>query len=137
MKKSSFIPAIIWLVISFILLVIPGNDLPHNSFFDVPYFDKYVHFCMFFLLTFLFCLPFFKLSELTTVIFSWFTRIAMFVILYGIIMEFVQKYAVTDRSFDVTDILFDSIGSVAGLIAVRRNYIKKIGPDGNQGRNQN
>jgi VanZ family protein len=52
-------------------------------------------------------------------------------------MEFVQRDFVRGRSFDVIDILFDTIGSIAGVIAVRQYYRKKIGPDGNQGRNQN
>ncbi len=56
---------------------------------------------------------------------------------YGVVMEFVQKYFVPGRSFDLLDILCDGIGSFAGMITVLQIYVKKIGPDGNRGRNQN
>ena len=137
MKVISFLPAIIWFIISFILLTLPGNDLPHEGFFNLPNFDKYVHFGMFFLLTALFCFPFIKSKTGYLSLFRLFNKIALYVILYGISMEFVQKYFAVGRSFDLFDILFDSLGSIAGLITVRQYSFKKIGPNGNRGRNQN
>lgn len=43
---------------------------------------------------------------------------------YGIAMEFVQRYCVSNRSFDIWDIAADGAGCVLGLYLVRR-YIKK------------
>lgn len=137
MRAIYFIPAIIWFIISIVLLTLPGNDLPHNSFFDLPFFDKYVHFGMFFLLTVLFSFPFYKLPDKTTAVISIFYKVSFFVILYGVIMEFVQKFFTFERSFDVVDMLFDSLGSLAGLFAIRQFFYKKIGPNENRGRNQN
>ncbi|WP_018616017.1 VanZ family protein [Segetibacter koreensis] len=137
MRAIYFIPAIIWFIISIVLLTLPGNDLPHNSFFDLPFFDKYVHFGMFFLLTVLFSFPFYKLPAKPTAVISIFYKVSFFVILYGVIMEFVQKFFTFERSFDVVDILFDSLGSLAGLFAIRQIFYKKIGPNENRGRNQN
>jgi len=137
MTFKSFLPGLIWLIISAVLLVLPGNDLPHNRYFDIPFFDKYVHFTMFFMLTALFSFPFISLCTEKSVIKSWFTKISLFVIVYGILMEFVQKFMAIDRSFDLIDILFDSLGSVAGLLTVSYYYNNKIGPNRNRGRNQN
>lgn len=137
MRFIYFVPAIAWFIISIILLTLPGNDLPHNSFFDLPYFDKYVHFGMFFLLTALFCFPFLSMKADPVLIKGWFIKIAFIVTLYGIAMEFVQKYFAIQRSFDLSDILFDFLGSVAGLIFISVVWTKKIGPNGNRGRNQN
>jgi VanZ family protein len=137
MKFTSFLPAITWFIISVVLLVIPGNDLPHSKFFDIPYFDKYIHFTMFFLLTTLFCYPLLGFNAVDSIVRSWFLRIAMYVILYGIAMEFVQKYLVKGRSFDVVDIVFDAIGSLVGLMVMNQYFTKKIGPNRNRGRNQN
>jgi VanZ family protein len=137
MKFTSFLPAITWFIISVVLLVIPGNDLPHSKFFDIPYFDKYIHFTMFFLLTTLFCYPLLGFNAVDSIVRSWFLRIAMYVILYGIAMEFVQKYLVKGRSFDVVDIVFDAIGSLVGLMVMNEYFTKKIGPNRNRGRNQN
>jgi len=137
MRAIHFIPAVTWFIISIILLTLPGNDLPHNELFNLPNFDKLVHFGMFFLLTTLFCFPFSKLSAKLSVIISIFYKITFFVILYGIIMEFVQKYFTYQRSFDAADILFDALGSFAGLFTIRQYTYKKIGPNENRGRNQN
>ncbi|MDB5210059.1 MAG: VanZ family protein, partial [Sediminibacterium sp.] len=60
---------------------------------------------------------------------------------YGTIMEFVQKYWIPNRSFEIADILADSTGSLLAYLASRWKFLgrvkKKIGPDGNRDRNQN
>ncbi|MEJ7683291.1 MAG: VanZ family protein [Segetibacter sp.] len=137
MRVIYFAPAIIWFIISIILLTLPGNDLPHSTLFDLPYFDKAVHLGMFFLLTVLFCYPFSKLPAKPSAISAVFYKIAFYIILYGILMEFVQEFFTVGRSFDVIDILFDAIGSFSGLLAIRQYAHKKIGPNENRGRNQN
>ena len=137
MKSLYFVPAVMWFIVTTILLTLPENDLPHSSLFDLPYFDKYVHLVMFFLLTTLFCFPFSTIKTRRSSITAVFVRIALYVILYGIIMEFVQKFFTSTRSFDVVDILFDSVGSLSGLLAIRQYASKKIGPNENRGRNQN
>ncbi len=125
MRALYFAPAVLWFIISIILLTLPASDLPHRGLFDVPYFDKYVHLLMFFVLTTLFCLPFsataYKRSDVTAV----FNKIAFSIISYGIIMEFIQKFLTTGRSFDVFDILFDTLGCLLGLLAVRQYAAKK------------
>lgn len=137
MRFTSFLPGITWFIISAVLLTLPGNDLPHNDLFNIPFFDKYVHLTMFFMLTAFFCYPFFYFDANASSIKSWFNKIVVLVILYGILMEFVQKYLNNGRSFDLVDIVFDALGSLAGLIAIRQLYVKKIGPNRNRGRNQN
>jgi VanZ family protein len=137
MKIIYFTPAVIWFVVSIILLTLPANDLPHSRLFDLPDFDKLVHFGMFFLLTVLFSYPFSKSLAEHVTISAIFNKIACSVILYGIIMEFVQKYFTVGRTFDITDILFDALGTGIGLLAIRQHAFKKIGPNKNRGRNQN
>ena len=137
MRFTSFLPGIAWFIISAVLLALPGKDLPHNNLFDIPFFDKYVHFTMFLMLTTLFSYPLAYQSVDEATAKSWFTKVVVYVILYGILMEFVQKYFVYGRSFDLIDIVFDSLGSLAGLVVIRKFYGKKIGPNRNRGRNQN
>ena len=128
MRFISFLPAILWFVISVILLALPGNDLPQSHFFDIPFFDKYIHTIMFFLLTSLFCYPFIFSGKKTAVITSSFLIVTVCAVIYGVAMEFVQKYLVYGRSFDLTDILFDGVGSVAGLAVVSLILKKKNRP---------
>jgi VanZ family protein len=137
MRIVHFVPAIIWFIASVILLTLPQNDLPHSPMFNLPYFDKYVHTGMFFLLTLLFSYPFSKFSDKTSIVIAAFNKVAVYVILYGIIMEFVQKFFTSGRSFDIIDIVFDALGSFLGLTGIRQYTYKKIGPNENRGRNQN
>lgn len=46
-------------------------------------------------------------------------------LLYGVGMEFVQKYLVVNRSFDLGDIMADAAGCAIGVIYSRRKVIKK------------
>jgi len=46
-------------------------------------------------------------------------------ITYGIVMEFIQKYFIPNRSFDIGDIIADAAGSLLGLIYSAWRYIKK------------
>lgn len=137
MKFRQFIPGIVWLIITFILLTLPGDDLPSGGLFDIPFFDKYVHFGMFSILTFLFCYPY----SIRYNSFSSFRNesilILLFSIIYGWLMEYYQEYFTIGRAFDPGDIAIDIIGSVAGVLGIWIYTDKKIGPDRNRGRNQN
>ena len=116
-KTLLFIPAIIWLIISFILLTLPGSDIPKASFLDLIYFDKWVHIGMFGLLTILWCYPFFKTTMASRI---FFLRITLIIISYGILMEFVQKFFASERSFDITDMIADAVGAIIAFFWVAR-----------------
>ncbi len=136
MRLKPFLPGIIWFTISCYLLAVPGDELPDTGFFDIPFFDKIVHFGMFFLLTFLFCYPYTLYYKSFSLWKKSAYKIAFIAICYGIAMEYVQKYFVMGRSFDLIDIVFDTLGCVSGVIGIQI-VDKKIGPDRNRGRNQN
>ena len=137
MKFRSLLPGLIWLVVSTILLALPKNGIPDMDFFDFAHLDKLVHIVMFCLLSGLFCYPLVNSPKSLIAIKSKCWSISFLVFLYGIAMEFVQKYFVPGRSFDLLDIACDGIGSFGGMLIVLGFYVKKIGPDGNRGRNQN
>ena len=46
-------------------------------------------------------------------------------LLYGVMMEFVQQYLVSNRSFDIGDIVADGIGCAVAVIYSLRTVIKK------------
>ena len=91
----------------------PGSDLPEEPFFEIIYFDKWVHIGMFGILTFLWCFPFLKSKNGSVKLFL---LIALCSIIYGVLMEFVQKYFAFERDFDLLDIIADSVGSILALI---------------------
>jgi len=94
----------------------PNNDIPNLGFLDAIYFDKWVHAGLFAMLTFLFSWPFRKLYPIQHRLF---VSIAVLALLYGIAMEYVQKYLTADRDFDYNDMLADGFGCLVGYIAAR------------------
>jgi len=109
-----FFPAICWFMLSFYLLTLPGSRFPKFGWFEKIYADKLVHICMFAILVLLFLVPFKqqrqKVSFLTAIIF------ATLALGYGIAMEFVQKNFIPNRSFELSDIVADGIGSFLPVI---------------------
>ena len=101
-----------WLIIVTVLLTLPASAFPREDWLDQLWFDKWVHIGLFGVLTLLWGYPFFKINIASA---HPFIIVAVCVILYGTIMEFVQKYFAFERSFDLFDILADSAGSLLAL----------------------
>ncbi len=118
-------PAIIWSAIIFLLLAIPGSDLPgESSFFSIPHADKWVHIALFAFFVILWCRAVVKWSAQPN-------RVAIFLlitamgILFGYLMELVQKYFITNRDYDLWDVIADAAGSIFGLVFSLLMYRKK------------
>jgi len=111
MKRASFTIPIIFFIITFVLLVLPGNEFPKSGFFSIKGLDKIVHTFMFFILTLLFYRPLTASGKNVGQKQKWFLIIAILIIVYGALMEVVQFYFVPFRSFELADILFDSLGA--------------------------
>lgn len=122
MKKAIyFLPAFLWFVLIFILLIIPGKNLPEVTFLDKIYFDKWVHITLFAVQVYLSYTALKKIYPLSSAVFL---NAAIYAWLYGIAMEFVQKYWVPNRSFDVTDIIADGVGCLIAYFIFRKKYKK-------------
>ena len=116
---KSKVLAIGWLLLMCILFVIPGSALPEQSWFADIQLDKWVHIGLFSVLIFLWCSAF----ELGLPGNAWIVIISA--IFYGLLVEYVQKTWIPNRSFDLYDVIADAIGSLMGLIVWFRVYRKK------------
>jgi VanZ family protein len=67
-------------------------------------------------------LKIFSISTRLRTLFIW---ISLLSLVYGIGMEFVQKYFINNRSFDEGDIIADAVGCTLGLFFSLRRYVKK------------
>jgi VanZ family protein len=92
--------------------MLPGNALPKTRMDLIPNFDKLVHFFLFALLAGLVL----KAQKKVTIYNC--LSIAALTLGYGIAMEYVQKYWVPHRSFDMMDIWADGLGAMAGVALV-------------------
>jgi hypothetical protein len=122
---NRLLPAIGWLFITTFLLTLPGSAFPEENWLDKIWADKWVHIVLFGLLVTLWCRGIAKRKIEKKLLAKYFITITIVAIVYGIGMEFVQRYLISNRSFDVIDILADAVGCIAGLIFCRRRYIKK------------
>jgi hypothetical protein len=110
--------AIAWFLIMCILFFLPGSALPQESWLDAIYFDKWVHVGLFAVLIFLWRSSF-------NLDFNHYNWMLLFIaLLYGLTVEFIQKYWVSNRSFDLYDVMADMTGSVIGLVVWLRVYKK-------------
>ena len=114
--KRFFIPAILWFVFSTILLIFPGSILPKENWLDKIWADKWAHIILFAILVILWIRTFHEQNPEKNTrkkIFFW---LALSGIVYGIVMEFVQKFFIPNRSFDIGDIAADVVGCLVGFI---------------------
>ncbi|WP_126969766.1 VanZ family protein [Gynurincola endophyticus] len=110
---------LLWTAIIIWLLCIPGTSLSSfPKWWKFPGYDKVVHLLLFgsFVVVWAFHYERFRLSMPVL----WKRLVVIFTILsilLGIILEFVQKYYIPFRSFDVNDIYADALGALlAGAI---------------------
>jgi len=120
-KAVYFLPAFLWFILIFILLIIPGKNLPEVTFLDKIYFDKWVHITLFAVQVHLSYTALKKIYPFSSPVFL---NAALYAWLYGIAMEFVQKYWVPNRSFDITDIIADGVGCFIAYLIFRKKYKK-------------
>jgi len=119
---SNRIPALIWTIVIFILLALPGNMLPSENHFTIPNLDKYVHIILFG--SFVFLWSFYYLGKQDRNNSSYRYSVIIFIVacLYGTAMEYIQKYFIPNRDFDIYDIAADIVGALAGFLFVRLTY---------------
>ena len=122
--KPNFIYPVSWLIISTILLTLPGSAFPKENWLEKIWFDKWVHIGMFAIMVFLWCWSVLRLNYGIEKLKNIFLVIAIVWLLYGTGMEFVQKYYIANRSFDAGDILADGVGCLIGLLYSWKRYIK-------------
>lgn len=107
-SPRTYRPAVAWLLVLTVLLLLPGSSFPDEGWFHQLYLDKWVHIAFFFLLVILFVLPSNRISLAHAL------GLAAAGTVYGIAIEFAQGYLVPGRSFEFADILSDAAGAVAG-----------------------
>jgi VanZ family protein len=111
-----FLP-LAWTLAVQILLVIPGKNLPKAPV-DLN-IDKLIHFILFAGMAWLWC-RYLMAKKGVTHLKKKFFYIMLAVLANGIMMEFVQKF-IPNRSFDIIDIVADSLGGIFGYwLIIRR-----------------
>ncbi|HEY4935198.1 MAG TPA: VanZ family protein [Puia sp.] len=119
---SNRLPALLWTIIVFILLALPGNMLPNENHLAIPNLDKYVHIILFGSFVFLWSFYYGAKQEKNNNFYRRSVYILIIACLYGTAMEYVQKYFIPNRYFDIYDIAADVAGAVAGFLIIRLTF---------------
>ena len=123
---KKFIPAIGWFFLVLILLCLPGRTLPKtDDWLDKIFFDKWVHAGLFAVLAFLCMKPYLNAEMPKQHILQTLFKIALFVSIWGLATEFIQKYFAYHRSFDLWDWAADSVGALLAFMVCKRMMTKK------------
>lgn len=105
---------------AFILIIcgIPGDELDSFNIIIIPFFDKMVHLVLYFIFTiFLFAAfsQYYADHNFKSRTFIYGSAIALG---YGILIELMQLYIFSHRSFEILDI----VGNIIGIIAALASY---------------
>ncbi len=116
MKKlvfKQFLPGIIWFYIVLVGLCFPGSgNKDKKSWFDSIYGDKFVHAFLFGLLVYFFVKPILKAELTLKEKRAWLLKIALAGSIWGLTTEFIQKFFIPNRSFELMDWAADTCGII-------------------------
>jgi VanZ family protein len=123
---KKFIPAIGWFFLLLFLICLPGNQFPKTGdWLEKIYFDKWVHIGLFSILAFLLMRPFVNSTLSKQTILQTIFKVALAVSVWGLTTEFIQKYFIPHRNFDLWDWAADSAGALLAFIVCKKIMAKK------------
>ncbi len=110
-RKFRWIPPILWGILIAVLSLIPGG--PGNfQLFGIPHIDKIGHFGMYGIWAFLISHAIVGYKTISLQKAFWLTFILG--TLVGVVLEFGQEIMTLGRSFEVSDMIANGIGSLIG-----------------------
>jgi drug/metabolite transporter (DMT)-like permease len=108
--KKWVIP-VTWTLIIQVLLCLPGSAFPKSDLFDIPHLDKIVHIILFGGFVGSWCYYLFLKNISASRLKSLFFIVFLIAMANGIILEFIQRDYIPNRSFEEGDIIADIIAA--------------------------
>ncbi|HEX2683505.1 MAG TPA: VanZ family protein [Ferruginibacter sp.] len=120
-----FIPGIAWFFLILVLISLPGSKLPTvETWLNDIYFDKWIHTGLFAILVLLFIYPVSRTSLPVPIKKNIALKIAIAACIWGLTTEFIQKFFIPDRSFDLFDLAADCLGVLLAYAWCRKKLLK-------------
>ena len=118
LKKATLTVSFLYSVILLVLSLVNVSSFPKlNSSFD----DKIKHFIAYFIFGICWGI-YFKISNYS----KFLVKVFLFGLTFGLIIEVLQYSLTTYRSFDIYDVLANSLGVLMSLFILRSNRLIKI-----------
>jgi VanZ family protein len=122
----SVLTFIAWMIICTILMTLPGSAFPSKNWMADIQLDKWIHIFLFGVMAVALCWAIYKNNHKhSSSNLVYFIIAGIICLAYGIMMEFMQKNYIPNRSFDTGDIIADAVGSFIGTGFSYYRYIKK------------
>ncbi len=112
--------SILWILVICTLLFIPGDKLPEQKIFDIPGFDKIIHFSLFLVFEWLLLYDASVKKVLDRLVEI--AKINALTLSFAVSTELIQRYLVSERSGNIDDLLIDIIGLFAGVLSYNIFY---------------
>lgn len=113
-RIKSYWPAIGWLILATVAFCVPGSSLPKNDWLGKIYADKWIHIGLFSVMVFLWCAPLLN-RQTQKPLNRLFIGTAIVFFSYGVLIELIQHFFISNRSFDWGDIGADAVGCLIGF----------------------
>jgi VanZ family protein len=114
-KITAFWPAILAMAVATVLFCLPGQEFPQQDWLPIAQLDKWVHVGLLGGLVSIWSLPFIhRISDRRKRIRKY-VYIAIALLLYGGLMEFIQWRFIPFRGFEVGDLVADAVGCGLGI----------------------
>ncbi len=110
-----------------ILCFIPG-DASFQPEFDIPYFDKFVHLCFYFVLSLTIQYEVKHKVKLSNYLF-----IFMYAIVLGGFIELIQENCIVERSGDFFDLVADLSGTIIAFFVFKSMILQSLVKNGFKG----
>jgi len=111
--SALYVP-VTWTLLIAIAMCLPGSYIPNEQRFVLPNFDKLVHLGLFGGFVFLWSLYLAKFPGRTARLLLGFFCFYLLSNIFGVAMEYVQKYWIPGRDYDLADIIADMLGAGLG-----------------------
>ncbi|WP_157986433.1 VanZ family protein [Chitinophaga alhagiae] len=109
-----YLPALAWIILILFLCTMPASAVPKSGLFDLLHMDKIVHFFLFGGTVLLLAYGYYRQKGRISA--AALLCLALVVSLYGLGIEFIQKYFTANRSFEIWDVVADAAGALCGAL---------------------
>ena len=127
--RHILLPAVVGAVIFVGTCLINPNDVPNMP--QGIQWDKIVHFGMFFVLSAVSLFDYYRLHNGKPRLLRWILWGFVVPVMYGAIIELMQKYIFQSRSAELADFIADVLGSLTALLIALFLYKKVRTPEKN------
>ena len=111
-------------------MCLPGKDIPQVGWLEGIHFDKMVHAGSFMVMTLLFSWPFFNSNYTPSERKNYFIKIALATSIWGLTIEFIQRFYIPGRDYELADWAADSLGSFLGFMFSIKFFLRSERPSG-------